>query len=84
MNPLNRRLVKLESREQEKDLLPTRTEVLDDTRENVEARLADIEASGERPFALIFAPHRGESVNEYRRAAGLDPLDIPGWDTPRP
>jgi hypothetical protein len=82
MTPLERRVTNLENREGAKDLTFTGNVVLDDTRENVEARLAEIKASGERVITRIIVPHKGESVNEWRRAEGLDPLSIPGWDDP--
>lgn len=81
MRPIESRLTKLEGRAGGA-LAPFTVESLDGTREEVEARLADLRAAGENTIAHIVVPHVGESMNDYRRKVGLTPLDIPGWDTP--
>ncbi len=64
-----------------------RRKIFDDTRENVERQIADEEAAAmamdETLIARILVPYKGESVNDFRRAEGLSPLNIPGWDEPR-
>ena len=86
MRILNNRVEKLESCA--KASIPVnRTRFFNDTRENVKRQIADEEAAakadGETMMAVIFVPHKGESKNDFRKASGLSPLDIPGWDEPQ-
>ncbi len=86
MRNLNRRVENLESCA--KASIPVyRTRFFSGTRENVKRQIADEEAAakadGETLMAFIGVPHEGESKNEFRKAEGLAPLDIPGWDDPQ-
>ncbi len=85
MRNLNRRVEKLETCDNA-NVPICRMKIFNDTRENVERQIADEEAAakadGETLMAVIFVPHKGESKNDFRKASGLCPLDIPGWDVP--
>lgn len=56
--------------------------LLDGTREEVNAQRAVIDAGNERVCARVIVPHIGESINDYRRANGIPPMAVPGWDQP--
>ena len=86
MSRLGQRLDKLESKSPS-NYPVCRWVIFDDTRENVERQVAEegaaAEAAGESLIARIIVPHKGESMNESRKASGMVPLDTPGWDEPR-
>lgn len=33
-------------------------------------------------WVLEFVPNVGESINEFRRRAGMPAMDVPGWNAP--
>ncbi|EME68271.1 hypothetical protein H261_19214 [Paramagnetospirillum caucaseum] len=81
MRNLNARLNRLEGAKAE-NAAPFSGIILDGTRAEVELRLADLSASGGNTIARVVVPHVGESINDFRRAAGLEPLAVPGWNEP--
>ena len=86
MSRLGQRLDKLESKSPSNQPV-FRQKIFDDTRENVALQIAKenaaAEAAGENLIARIIVPHKGESINDARKADGMEPLDIPGWDEVR-
>lgn len=86
MSRLGNRVEKLKSRSHSNAPI-YRLVTFDDTREDVEKQIAKeeavTEANGEHLMAVIVVPHKGGTTNEFRKANGLTPLDIPGCDEPR-
>ena len=87
MSRLGQRLDKLEAQSPSSHRVG-RWVIFDDTRENVERQVAEeraaVEAAGEYLIAWVVVPHKGESMNDGRKADGVAPLNIPGWDEARP